>query len=204
VNGPEVDRGILFDNPEEDIFEIHRIIQNGIVAWNSAWATREGVVLGIKEGAVEVASYIGGGIMFKSFPTPPDAFKRVAALLVTMALHPFITGRAGNKDGMYVNVLQGDDLRPFAIRFIVDSLPIIFRNLDQKDDKGEWITLNQWPGFGCVELRDEFIKLLLSISRSDVFEWKEGVITYNQPRLARGMLAVSLTLKAVYGRVERT
>ena len=197
--------GILFDDPAEDVSEICRIFQVGIEVWNSKWAAKQGVVIGVNEGAVEVASSLGGKIMFHSLPKPPDAFKRIAALLVMMALHPFIIGRATDKEkGLYVRVLQGDELRPFAIRFVVDSLPFIFSVLDQqviKDGNPVWFTLNKWQGFPCDEIRDEFIRLLYSISKSDVFMWEGPVIKYHQDRLGRGILAVSLTLKAVYGEI---
>ncbi|MGA2684078.1 MAG: hypothetical protein ABSF51_03400 [Verrucomicrobiota bacterium] len=196
--------GILFSSFEEDCFEIHRVFEFGIEQWNSNWAGQQGVVIGVNKEAVEVASTLGGKIMYDSFPTSPDAFKRVAALLVMMALHPFVIGRAADPKGMYVRVLQGDDLRPFAIRFVVDSLPLIFGLLDQnvtKDGIDTWVTLNKWKGFRSNDLRDEFIKLLYSISKSDVIVWEGPVLKYRQDRLSRGILAVSLTLKAAYGEV---
>ena len=198
--------GILFPDSGEDISEICRIFEIGIGEWNSKWAAKEGVVLGIRDNAVEVTSTLGGKILFVSLPKPPDAFKRVAAMLVMMALHPFITGRASDKEkGLYVRVLQGDDLRPFAIRFVVDSLPIIFSLLDQQVTIGEksiWLRLDKWRGFPNEEIRDELISLLYSISKSDVIMWEGSELRYHQDRLARGILAVSLTLKATYGEIK--
>lgn len=197
--------GLLFNDAEEDVFEIHRIFQIGIEEWNSKWASQQGVVLAINESAVQVASSLGGKIMFHTLPKPPDAFKRIAALLVMMALHPFIIGRAADKKGLYERVLQGDDLRPFAIQFVVDSLPMIFSLLDQSVEKNGaigWVNLNKWRGFPSREIEVEFIKLLYSISKSDVFVWEGTVIRYHQDRLGRGILAVSLTLKAIYGEIS--
>lgn len=192
--------GILFDDAARDEEEIKRIFEISLEVWNSKHTNQEGVLLAVNDEAIAAASHLGGEIIIKALPDPPDAFKRVAAMLVMMGVNPFIIGRVQNQNGLYVTVLQGDDLRDFAIRFAIDSLPLLFNPLDQQKSSGEWVEM-KWPGFFSSELRDEFIKLIRSISKSDIIEWRARVITYNQVRLSRAVLSVSLTLKSVYGPV---
>ncbi len=191
--------GILLEDEAADIDALTRIFDASIESWNSKYAGREGVLLGINKDGIEAASHLGGKILHDCFPDSPDSFKRVAASIVMMSINPFIIGRAGNDDGMYVTVLQGDELRSFAIRFVIDSLPLLFSPLDQVYDDGKIMPMN-WPGFFSEDLRDEFIEYINTLSTSEIVEWKNRALVYNKTRLARTILAVSLTLKSLYGR----
>jgi hypothetical protein len=190
--------GILFDDHAKDVQAIHRILSACLTDWNDRFAQVEGVVLGLNEESVEVASSVGGKILGEHFLPQPDAYKRVAALLVMMCLHPFIIGRKRNADGMFVEVLQGELLRYFGIINAVDSIGALFDPLEQLNDQGQWVQMDKWPGFPSYDARADLIQLLYSYSGSGVLQLKELHVEYNTLLLYQTILSTSLILKQGY------
>jgi hypothetical protein len=166
--------------------------------WNCRFADVEGVFLQVKEGAVGIASSIGGKIIADHFPPAPDAYKRVATLLVVMSLHPFINGRRKNREGCFVEVLQGEQLRYFGLITLVDSIGTFFDSIEQQNDAGMWVRMNNWPGLPTGGIRDELIHLLYSYSKSDVVIFKDEEFQYDPLRLYQAILSASLIFKSVY------
>ena len=132
------------------------------------------------------------------FQPPPDAFKRVAALLVTMSLYPFIIGRRENSKGLFVEVLQGDSLRYFGICSLIDALMPYFAPFQQQNNAMEWVQMDQWPGFAQEETRNELTYLLYCYSKSGILEFKDRELTYQALPLYQAILSTSLTLKCAY------
>jgi hypothetical protein len=93
-----------------------------------------------------------------------------------------------------VEALQGERLRDFGITFLVDSLSAYFDPFEQQRSDGQWIRMNQFPGF-TAELRNELIRLLYSYSESFRMGLTGGI---DIPALAQATLSISLILKSVY------
>jgi hypothetical protein len=118
--------GILFDDEERDVSALHEITLACLEDWNIRFANVEGVLLSLNQPSVETASVVGGKMLDSHFPAQPDAYKRVAALLLMMSLHPFIIGRKKDGDGQFNEVLHGHLLRFFGIITAVDSIGAFF------------------------------------------------------------------------------
>jgi hypothetical protein len=192
--------GIYFDNEAEDVKVIQEITAACVADWNDRFSSIEGVVLRLEEQSqsATVASTVSGKILDNYLPPNPDAYKRVAALLVTMSLHPFINGRRENAQGLFIEVLHGDWLRYFGIASLVDSLGAYFNPFEQQNDKGQWVQLDQWPGFAQADIRSELILLLYSYSKSNILEFENRQLAYHPLQVFQAILSVSLTLKAIY------
>ncbi len=198
--------GIYYDDDAQDVEEISTMLQACTEDWNQKFTAEEHVILSINSDGDSVMgisnpivtfSALGGELM-NSLPDEPDAFKRVATLLVLMCAYPFIIGRVEDSDGVYQKVLHGPDLRVFSVRFAIDSLPVLFYPLDQENENGEWVRID-WKGFVSAEVETEFAAILLDIARSGIAQIVDRRFVYSQDQLARAIVNASVLLKSNYG-----
>jgi hypothetical protein len=196
--------GILYENNVLDTDLIFTICEVHAEHWNRKYAEEYGILLGIHREAVEAISIAGGNMLERSFPKDdgtPSAFKRAATLLVMMCIHPFIVARQRDENGLFCKpVVVGDSLRDLAVRFMADTLPLVFSVL-VTDVNGEWVPLDNWKGFSSEDFETEFITFLKWLGNSDCVQHSLGNPVYNDERLTRIILGTSLILEASYGPI---
>ncbi|MGZ4974119.1 MAG: hypothetical protein ACXWJB_03420 [Limisphaerales bacterium] len=194
--------GILYERQDDDAALIVRICEIAASDWNTKFSNEFGVFVLIKPEAAEAISLAGGNMLLRSFPKDPrtpSAFKRVATLLVMMCLHPFIVVRQRDENGEFkIPVVVAENLRDFAVQFIIDTLPLIFSVLMKQDDEGNWQPLDKWVGLPSEGFNDEFLLFLKWLGNSDCVVHSLGNPVYNDERLTRIILGTSLILEAAY------
>lgn len=200
--------GIFVEDGSEDAAFIYDVCSAGCIDWNSRYANKSGYFIQIKRSAADAISHVGGQILKPedgrpcAFPASPNAFKRVAALLVSLSVHPLLVVLQRNgDDGVFSNLVYGDPVKPFAVEFIVDTLPIVFSALDVCLEDGTWVALDKWKGFPTPGFRSEFITKFLWQDNGELFRFDGGRSSYNWPRMEAEVLNLALTLEAVYGPI---
>lgn len=190
-------KGIYLDVVEDDIQTIFGITKICLDDWNDRFSKEESVILSCNPESPIIACTVGSKVLAAFAPEKADAYKRVATLLVTMSLSPFVVGEHSFCDAnqqWFTEKLQGDRLRVFGIAFLVDSLSAYFAPFEQQKTATEWVRMNKFPGFR-LETRNELIALLFSFSRSYGIGLTGG---FDTVALAQSTLGISLILKAIY------
>jgi hypothetical protein len=194
--------GIYYSDLEKDAAIIHQILTESLADWNRRFAEIEGVLLALKAPAAERISSLGNMVLTANFPELPDAYKRVATLLVTMALHPFIIGRRKDGDGVYTEIIHGQVLRNYGIIMGVDSIGQFLYPFEQWNTaENGWVQLNNWPGFPSEEAKNELANLISTYAHSGLVTFdkaNEKMLLYDQRKLYQAVLSVSLIVKQRY------
>ncbi|MBI1840616.1 MAG: hypothetical protein HYR88_07150 [Verrucomicrobia bacterium] len=195
------------DSKEADEQFIYDIFDACCADWNTRFSSMEGAVVSVNKEAVE--SICRQSDPLATLPDQPNAYKRIAALLVIMARHPcFVVRTRDSQTSLFDRVTHGEEAVFFGIRILLDGIGIIFRCFDQQvrirttnGEEDKWVRLDKWPGWTTSEYRNELVAVLSSYRKPAVLV-QEPALHYEFDYLEVGgqIVVVSLLLRGAYGK----
>ena len=194
---------LVTSDGEKDFKAIERVAKTVAGLWNEYGGQDHGfqIVYGTDE--IEACSTHASSIFKRFFPDPPGPFKRVAALLVFGRLFPFFAFNPPRPSPV--------EREEWLSRVVALMLPVALRliraDIASHPGATTWKSIDAWKGFPSVHYKIEFLAFLQWL---DNFDWVIDAIDKISPpppvdkraliesRLARMILATSLTIEACY------
>jgi len=198
MRNKEPEPGIFYTNSEKDCDLLSRIFKTICEDWNQRYSELAKFRLTFEPEGAKAASNFGGAMLkyeneFQAFPASPNAFKCVAALLISICTFPVINGRNVRDDGQEY-VAGNHTKRMFFAGLYTEALPLIFSPIDQFGEGGKRIPLKHWGYYPNMRLKDDLRNFLHWVINAQIKVHDQN----NLPRLQRMVYLLSILLEAIF------